>query len=114
MPDTDPSGWFDAAPEGQRPILAALRTMVLSVEAAVVEEIKWGRPCYSTANGMFCYLHRTKNHVTLGFQRGASLKDPKQLLEGEGKDMRHVKFVALAEVKQPALRQLIKQAAKLR
>lgn len=113
MADTDPNGWFDAAPEGQRPTLHALRKLVLSVGAGVVEQIKWGRPCYSTANGMFCYIHRTKNHVTLGFQRGASLKDPKKLLEGEGKDMRHVKIVAIADVKQPALLQLVKQAAKL-
>lgn len=113
MPDDDPQSWFDAAPEGQRSILEGLRKLILSAASGIVEEIKWGRPCYSTANGMFCYLHRTKNHVTLGFQKGASLKDPKNLLEGEGKDMRHIKITDSGK-DQAAVLQLIKQAVKLK
>ncbi len=102
--------WFADASENQRPVLDALRKLILSSAAGVVEEFKWSRPCYSTPGGMFCYLQRTKSHVTLGFQRGASLKDPKKLLDGTGKDMRHVKISAADELDQPALRQLIKQA----
>lgn len=113
MPVTDANAWFEAAPEAQRPILDALRGLILSAGPGVVEEFKWGRPCYSAASRLFCYLHRTKNHVTLGFHRGTNLKDPKGLLEGEGKDMRHVKLTAVAEARDAAIRQLINQAAKL-
>jgi hypothetical protein len=112
MPDDDLQRWFDAAPEGQRSILEGLRKLILSAAPGIVEEIKWGRPCYSTANGMFCYLHRTKNHVTLGFYKGTSLKDPKNLLEGEGKDMRHVKITGAGK-DQAAVLQLIKQVVRL-
>lgn len=113
MPPTDANAWFDAAPEGQRPVLFVLRELLLSEVPNVREEVKWSRPCYSTANGLFCYLHRSKNHVTLGFHRGAELKDPKGLLEGEGKDLRHVKLTAVEEARAPSIRQLIRQAAKL-
>jgi hypothetical protein len=113
MTTPDPTEWFDAAPEGQRPILVGLRKLILSAAPGIVEEIKWGRPCYSTTNGMFCYLHYTKNYATLGFHKGTSLKDPKNLLEGTGKDMRHIKVADADAVKQPALLPLIKQAVKL-
>jgi hypothetical protein len=113
MTSTDPQAWFDAAPETQRPILDILRRLILSSTSDIVEEIKWSRPCYSTSRGLFCYLHRTKSHVTIGFQQGASLKDPKNLLDGTGKDMRHVKVAAASELDQPAVLKLVQQAAKL-
>jgi len=81
MPVTDANTWLEAATEGRWPILDTLRKMVLSVGPGIIEEFKWGRPCSATAHGLFCYLHRTKHHVTLGFQHGAELKDPKGLLE---------------------------------
>jgi hypothetical protein len=104
--------WFETAPANQRPALDALRELILTASPGTVEELKWSRPVYSNAGGMFCYLHRTKNHVTLGFHRGASLDDPKNLLEGTGKDMRHVKISAVENIDAPALRRLLKQAAK--
>jgi hypothetical protein len=114
MATPDPDEWFDEAPANQRPIVNALRKLIKSSVPGVVEEIKWSRPIYSTTNGMFCYLHRTKNHVTLGFHEGTSLKDPKNLLEGTGKGMRHVKITSAADIDQSALRQFVKQAAKLK
>lgn len=113
MPVTDTNDWFEAAPEGQRPILDALRALILSAGPGVMEEFKWGRPVYKTASGLFCYLHRTKNYVTLGFHRGAALKDPKNLLEGDGKAMRHIKLTTIAAAQDAAVRQLVQQAAKL-
>lgn len=79
----------------------------------VVEEFKWSRPCYSNPAGLFCYLQRTKKHVTLGFQRGAELKDPDGLLEGEGSQMRHIKFSSAPPTKDAAVKKLIQQAARL-
>lgn len=113
MPVTDVNSWFEVAPEGQRAILDALREVILASGSGIVEEFKWGRPCYSAENGLFSYLHRTKNHVTIGFHRGADLKDPKGLLEGDGKDMRHAKLTDATQASDPALRQLVNQAAKL-
>lgn len=103
--------WFDAAPEDQRAVLDDLRAMILAAAPGIVEEKKWSRPCYSTAGGLFCYLERTKKHVTIGFFKGALLKDPKHLLEGTGKEMRHVKIAAVFD--KPGVSQLIRQALTL-
>lgn len=102
--------WFESAPEDQRAILVDLRAMVLAVGGDVVESIKWSRPCYANSHGLFCYLHRSKNHVTLGFQQGASLDDPNALLEGEGKDMRHIKIAPADDLNVRQLKSLLKQA----
>jgi hypothetical protein len=54
-----------------------------------------------------------KEHVTFIFLRGAALPDPGGLLEGTGKSVRHVKVRTTADVKKPALKKLIVEAAKL-
>lgn len=110
---TAPDTWFENVGPTQRGTLAALRKLVRSVAPQAVEEIKWDRPCYSNAKGMFCYLHSTKTHATLGFQKGAALSDPEGLLEGTGKDMRHIKFKQGGEAEQTAVVALLKQAAAL-
>ncbi len=110
MPSDDPNAWFESLPSKQAPVLRALRKLVLATGKDISEEMKWGRPCYSTAKGLFCYLHVTKNHATLGFHKGGSLKDPKNLLEGTGKAMRHIKVVSMDDINAPAFRSLLKQA----
>jgi hypothetical protein len=113
MSHTDPKTWFSALGPDQRHVLLELRGIIKAIDPAVIEEIKWGRPCYSNARGLFCYLHSTKSYATLGFQKGASLDDPEQLLEGTGKDMRHIKLNRGRRAGDPAIVSLIRQAASL-
>jgi hypothetical protein len=113
MPVRHADDWFQSAVPDQRNVLLELRRFILSVVPDAVEEIKWSRPCYSTPRGMFCYLHSTKGHATLGFQRGASLRDPGRLLEGTGKEMRHIKFRGDFSPRLAAVLELLKQAAAL-
>lgn len=113
MSTRDANAWFNSANPAQHSTLAALRNLVRSVVPEVIEEIKWGRPCYSNVTGMFCYLYSTKAYVTLGFTNGAALFDPDGLLEGTGKDMRHIKFKQGRSPDHPAVLALLKQAASL-
>ena len=113
MPGHETDAWFTELPEDQKPVLAKLRKLILAAGPGVVEELKWGRPCYSTAKGLFCYLHSTKNYATLGFHKGTALKDPKKLLEGTGKDMRHIKIKTAKDLDEPAVKALLKQAVAL-
>ena len=59
----------------------------------------------------FCYLAPFKRHLNFGFFYGAHLPDPHGLLEGGGKDLRHVKIRQLSELERPALRQLVEAAS---
>ena len=84
--------------------------LIRSVAPDAIEELKWSRPCYSNAKGLFCYLHTTQSYATLGFQKGAAIDDPEGLLEGTGKDMRHIKFNGGRSPDDPAIVVLLKQA----
>jgi hypothetical protein len=111
MSSPECDAWFANVPASQLEQLRAVRALIKSLGAEIVEEFKWSRPCYSNERGIFCYLQSTKKHATLGFQRGASLEDPTSLLEGTGKDMRHVKLPSGAVAVSPALVALLRQAA---
>ena len=58
----------------------------------------------------FCWLLFGDKHVALGFYYGTELPDPKGLLEGTGKLMRHVKLRGAEDLKEPALKELIRVA----
>lgn len=49
-------------------------------------------PTACVEDAAFAYVNAFKAHVNVGFFQGASLDDPKGLLEGSGKRMRHVKL----------------------
>ncbi len=59
-----------------------------------------------------CLVVIYRDHVNLMFPRGVDLKDPRALLEGAGKAMRHVKMRSTADIGRPGVRQLITQAKK--
>lgn len=66
---------------------------------------------YSVSDSPFdriCYIApQKKAYVNFGFFFGAGLPDPKKLLIGEGKRLRHVKIWSVDEAKDPALAKLI-------
>ena len=103
--------WFDAAPAQQLDALRALRALFLEAVPSATESIKWRRPCYAVHGKLFCYLAHAKQHVTIGFQSGAHLDDPEGLLDGTGKDHRHVKVAPPYDLPTDALRDMITTAA---
>jgi hypothetical protein len=51
-----------------------------------------GHPTACVADAAFAYVNAFSVHVNVGFFRGAEISDPKGLLEGTGRFMRHVKL----------------------
>ncbi len=60
------------------------------------------------------YIMPKPSYVNLGFFYGVNLSDPKNLLEGTGKMMRHVKIHSVKDSGNPALITLISEALKER
>jgi hypothetical protein len=52
-----------------------------------------------------------KKHVTFGFPSATSLPDPEGLLEGTGKNMRHVKLRSAEDLEKKGLRDLVVAAS---
>ena len=72
----------------------------------------WGIPTFSLV-GSFAFFLIAKSHLSLGFALGTSLKDPHHLLEGTGKNLRHVKIRTSEDLSLPGLAELIIDAARL-
>ena len=62
----------------------------------------------------FCWVMPATNYVNLGFNYGAELPDPKNLLEGTGKLFRHYKVKSVADLSNPNLIKLLKYATTYR
>ena len=69
-----------------------------------------GHPTACVGDAAFGYVNAFTAHVNVGFFLGAHLADPAGLLEGTGKNMRHVKLRPGAEVDRAALAGLIQAA----
>ena len=70
---------------------------------------------YGTSNrlrdGIF-HIAVYSKHVNLGFNDGASLDDPKGILQGSGKQIRHITIKTAEDLERPELRAYIRRARK--
>ena len=69
-----------------------------------------GHPTACVNGAAFAYVHAFRAHVNVGFFRGAELPDPRGLLEGTGRMMRHVKLRPAEDIDATALTGLIRTA----
>jgi hypothetical protein len=95
-------------------VVRALRSFVNGIVPGVKETVNaWGIPTFEK-KGPFCFYMVGKNHVTFGFHFGTALPDPEGLLEGTGKNIRHVKLPNVEGLEQKGLRELVLAAARLK
>jgi hypothetical protein len=95
----------------------ALRDLVLEEAPDAMESIV---KSYAVAIGFsftgkplkdgFCHIVTYSNHVNLGFNRGALLPDPKGVLIGKGKSIRHVTIRNQSELERPFVRRYLQAA----
>lgn len=52
--------YYDKQPEPNQSCLLALRAFILQQDTEITESLKWGTPCFSYRNRMFCFLALTK------------------------------------------------------
>lgn len=103
------SEYINGLPEDKKEIVKALRSIILSVDPSLNESLKWKQPVYSK-KGDICYIFPTGGHVNLGFYKAIELKDPKKLLEGTGKKLRHIKVKSLEDIDKEYFWELVSDA----
>jgi hypothetical protein len=94
-----------------RAVIRALRRFVKRVEPKLQESVKWGNGCWIGSNGPVAYVYSATGYVQFGFFNGSSLQDPKGLLQGEGKFVRHTKVRDASEIDERVFAALLKQAS---
>ena len=93
----------------QRKVARGLRELILRTGPELLEKVMYGVPWYR-GKDYVCAIAAHSDHTNLEFYRGTSLRDPTGLLEGTGKNLRHVKVYQVADVNEPRLRALIREA----
>lgn len=81
----------------------------IALAAGLVEELKWGQPCYTHGKSNVVILQGFKEACAILFCKGALLKDPKSLLEKPGENTQAARRIRFTSVKEIA-----KQAATLK
>lgn len=117
MKTVDTHGSFEDVISGSsghvKEVATRMRQLIFDVYPEVVE-VPWPKQRIvgygvgpKKMSEHFCYIGAHRDHVNLGFYYGAELSDPKGLLEGTGKSLRHVKVREISQVDLPSLRQLV-------
>lgn len=109
-----------------KPYDRGIRDLALDLRALVLEEMA---PCYENiydaysavaigygtsdrlSDGIF-HIAVYSKHVNLGFNEGATLDDPKGILEGSGNRIRHIQIKTPEDIKLPVIRAYLRRARK--
>ncbi|KAA3633049.1 MAG: hypothetical protein DWP97_09930 [Calditrichaeota bacterium] len=95
--------------------LKKLRTIIL--ECNLIEELKWGVPCYTSENSNILLIHCFKEYCAILFHQGALLKDIKKILIQQTKNVqaaRQIRFTDVQEIEkiESVIKMYIKEAVK--
>src|SRR5690606_40313910 len=93
--------WFFDKTGKWQAAFQTLRELVL--ECSLVEELKWGCPCYTHKGNNIVLIHGFKDYCALLFMQGALLSDPEKILIQQTKNVqaaRQIRFRNQAEIQQ--------------
>lgn len=97
-----------------------LRSVVLRVLAPCHENIYDAYSAVAIGYGSserlsdgICHIAVYSQHVNLGFNQGALLDDPRDVLKGNGKRIRHLTIKSPEDLTRPEIRSFLKQALNL-
>ena len=100
-------------PDTIRKITNELRKTVRDAMPKVHEFLYYDAVNYSVNDspmGRICYLSPSQDHVMVGFLFGVHLDDQHHLLQGAGKQARHIKIKTMNEAKNRDLKDLVRAA----
>ena len=104
--------WLGEQPRTLRPVARAAAGVLDEGLPGASQDIKWGFPTW-VGNGNIAAVMAFGEHVNLQFYLGTQLPDPQGLLEGTGKDLRHVKLQHAKDAETPGVKGLVRAAWRL-
>lgn len=91
--------WYFTKAKKWQEELKQLRTIALDCD--LVEELKWGCPCYTFQKSNIGLIHSFKEYCAFLFFKGALLKDPKGILVQQTENVqsaRQIRFTNVQEI----------------
>ncbi len=102
--------WIEQKPEVLRTLANQWFEVIKKMGSDVQPIFHDNYPIGCVDEAPFAYVNVYAAHVNVGFFYGADLPDPKVLLEGTGKRMRHIKLRPDADIDEEAIKELIHHA----
>ena len=90
----------------------AARAAVSAAGPHLVTRRRWGHD-WMAGTDLVCLVGRFSSHVGVEFWRGSSLAPDHPMLEGTGKNLRHVKLRTVAEARSAEFASLVRAAVEL-
>jgi len=91
--------WFFSKAGKWKKEFEQLRTIILDCD--LIEELKWGQPCYTFEKSNIVLIHGFKEYCALLFFKGALLKDAKSILVQQTENVqaaRQIRFTNVREI----------------
>ena len=88
--------WYFNKPTKWQAAYSALRTLLL--DCRLIEELKWGCPCYTTGKSNIVLIHGFKDYCALLFMQGALLKDQKKILVQQTENVQSARQIRFKNV----------------
>lgn len=91
--------WFFSKDTKWKKEFEKLRIIIL--DCGLIEELKWGCPCYTFENANIVLIHGFKEYCALLFFKGALLNDPESILIQQTKNVqaaRQIRFTNIREI----------------
>ncbi len=105
MPEPDYfEKWLEGVRDNHVELARLLRTLVVEAEPDIEESLKWGSPSFVKDGGLRMYIADQQNYMHLGFYNGAKLANADGLVEGTGKNLRHIKVRSIGDPPVESLR----------
>lgn len=105
--------WAEDQDPKHRKLIRVLRRLVNKTAPGLTETVKWGNGCWAGKEWPVIYIFGGYETLQFGFFGGSYLSDadPKRLLKGNGKFVRHIPVQTLRDIDETAFKRLIRKAA---
>jgi len=104
--------WYKAQSAKNKKIITKLRKLVRKVAPTLVETSKWTNGVWLKGALPIIYLHTDSDHVQFGFFAGATFTDPRKLLRGQGKQVRHIRVDKIEDIDEAVFATMIRKAVR--
>jgi len=90
--------WFFNKATKWQEAYSELRMLVL--DCGLTEELKWGCPCYTIQKSNIVLIHGFKDYCALLFMQGALMKDAKNILVQQTKNVQSARQIRFANIQE--------------
>lgn len=91
--NVDVEAWLSKYDNPQRPLVEAVRAVILGADPRIAEAIKWQAPTFTYKGNLASFFPKAKAHVSLMFHKGATIKGRFPSLEGDGDQARTLRIM---------------------